>query len=239
MLQFDIVTLFPEGFSYLNESILGRAQKKELIKINIHNLRSFAEGKHKIVDDRPYGGGAGMVLMAPPILRAVEHITSTYSCQNSKRKVILLSPKGRQFSQQTARTLANKFSNIILISGRYEGIDERVKKALRAEEVSVGPYILTDGDIAAMIIVSVVARLVPGVLGSEASLAEESFAEVSKIGGRKSIAAEDKKMFIEYPQYTRPEVFEYKGRKYRVPKILLSGDHKKIKEWRTKHSKCK
>ena len=228
-MRFDIITVFPEIFdSYFNASILKHAQQKKLVEIRAHNLRDFAVDKHKKVDDRPYGGGAGMVLMAEPLLRAMTFVTKKIG--RKKHKVVILSAKGKQFTQAMAYTWAKRYNNIVCITGRYEGIDERVKKALRAEEVSIGPYVLTDGDVAVMTIVSSVARLVAGVLGNTESLAEESFGVVPST----SYKLQATSCAVEYPHYTRPEVLLYGGKKYRVPKVLLSGDHKKIEEWRKK-----
>jgi tRNA (guanine37-N1)-methyltransferase len=215
-MRLDIITIFPKIFdSYLNESILKRAQKRKQVRIKIHNLRDFTKDSHKKVDDKPYGGGAGMVIKAEPVLCAV----SALKIKTKKFKIVILSAKGKQFNQKLAQKWA-KLDQLILISGRYEGIDERVKIALKAEEISIGPYVLTDGDIAAMAIISAITRLIPGVIKPE-SLKEES----------------DFVRELEYPQYTRPEVLVYKGKKYRVPKILLSGNHKKIEEWRKKHQR--
>jgi len=209
-MRFDIVTIFPHAFdSYLNESILKRAQKKKLIQIKIYNLRDFSKNKYKKVDDKPYGGGAGMILMAEPILRAGQFIKS--KVKNKKRKVVVFSAKGKQFNQKMAYDWSKKLNHLILISGRYEGIDERVKQILKAEEISIGPYVLTDGDLPAMAVISAVARLLPGVINCE-SLKEESFFN----------------LLLEYPHYTRPKVFIFKGKKYSVPKVLLSGNHQKI-----------
>ena len=231
-MKFEIVTIFPKIFdSYFNESILGRAQKNKLIEIKTHNLRDYTEDKHKKVDDTPYGGGAGMVLMADPIIKAVDGIA-----KSKKTKIVLFSAKGKQFSQKIAYDWSKKFDQIILIAGRYEGIDERVVKVLKAdlsasaEEISVGPYVLTDGEVPAMTVVSVVSRLVPGVI-KLGSLAEESHWS-QLIKKEKEDKKTEKGNGLEYPHYTRPEVLEYKGKKYRVPKVLLSGDHKKIEEWR-------
>ena len=222
MLTFDVITIFPEAFdSYIKASILGRAVKKRLVKINLVDLRRFTKDRHKTVDDRPYGGGAGMVMKAEPILKAVEEIKK--KAKNEKQKIILLSAKRKQFSQKMAYALAKKYNNIIFISGRYEGIDERVKLILKADEVSVGPYVLTDGDVATMAMISAVARLIPGVIKLE-SLREESHWNLR--------VKEEERGKLEYPHYTRPEVLEYKKKKYRVPPVLLSGDHKKIAEWR-------
>ena len=218
-MRFDIITIFPNIFdSYIKESILGRARAKKLVIIRVHDIRTFSKDKHKKVDDKPYGGGAGMVLQAEPILKTVETVLKL----KAKRKIILLSAKGKQFTQKMAHEWAKKYNQLVLISGRYEGIDERVKTILKAKEVSIGPYVLTDGDAAAMVIVSAVARLIPGVIAFE-SLKEESFFSML--------------LKAEYPHYTRPEILKWKDKTYRVPKILLSGDHKKIKKWREKKRK--
>ncbi|HLA26198.1 MAG TPA: tRNA (guanosine(37)-N1)-methyltransferase TrmD [Patescibacteria group bacterium] len=228
MLQLDILTLFPKIInSYTEESILKRAQEKNLVKIAAHNIRNFSLEKHQKVDNRPYGGGAGMVLMALPILRAVDQIKKT-----AKPKIIILSAKGKQFDQKMAQDLSRRYKHIILISGRYEGIDERVKKILQAEEISIGPFVMTDGDIGALAITSAVVRLLPGVLGNEESLTEESFSKAT-IKNHKAIRLYGSTALTEYPHYTRPEILKYKGKNYAVPKILLTGDHKKIQEWRT------
>ena len=232
MLQFDIITLFPNAFSYFDESIIKRAKERELVKIQFHNLRNFAKDKYKKVDDRPYGGGAGMVLMAQPIISAVESAVKPFQNKGVKSEVVIFSAKGKPFNQKLARQWSNNFSHIVLVSGRYEGIDERAKKILRAEEISIGPYVLTDGDIASMVVVSAVSRLIPGAIKFE-SLQEEShwdkvLKDEQKTGDEKS---------LEYPHYTRPEVLEHKGKKYRAPKVLLSGDHSAIEKWRNKMRK--
>lgn len=217
MKQFDIITIFPKIFnSYFNESIIRRAIKFGKIKINTINLRDFSIDKHKTVDEKPYGGGAGMVLMAEPLIKAVDYIKK--SGKNKKIKTVVFSAKGKQFNQKTAYDWAKKYDQIIFICGRYEGIDERVKNILKADEISIGPYVLTDGDAAAMVVISAISRLIPGVIKLE-SLKEESHFNLR----------------LEYPHYTRPETLEYNGKKYRVPKILLSGNHKKIAEWRENH----
>ncbi len=244
MFHFDIITIFPKIFdSYLNESILKRARGKKLVQIAIHNLRDFSsDKKHKKVDDKPYGGGAGMVLMAEPILLAVSHTAKRKalaspplrpSVQSANRtKIVILSAKGKQFTQKLAHDWLKRYKRIVLISGRYEGIDERVVKALRAEEVSIGPYVLTDGDAAAMVVISSLTRLIPGVIDWK-SLEEESHWNLFLKKEQRDVTVGKG---LEYPHYTRPEVFLYGGKKYRVPKILLSGDHKKIDEWREKHT---
>ena len=209
---FSIITIFPEAFeSYLNSSILKRAQKRGLIKISFLNPRDFVKDKHKTVDDKPFGGGPGMVMKAEPILKAVQ---TTRHLVSSNSKVILLSARGRQFTQKMARDWAKKYKNIILISGHYEGVDERVKKILKAEEISVGDYILTGGELPAMVMVDAVSRHVAGVLGKTESLEE-------KHGS--------------YPVYTRPETIKWRGKNHEVPEVLLSGNHDKIREWRRKH----
>ena len=245
-MNFHIITIFPESMSsYFETSILGKAQRDKQIKINFYNPRDFTEGgKLKLtmpagrqdgktsprslsqVDDKPYGGGAGMVLKAEPILKVVESIKS--KIKNQKSKILILSAKGKQFDQASSLKYAKNYKHIILITGRYEGIDERVRLALKAEEVSIGPYVLTDGEVAAAVMISSIARLIPGVIKLE-SLEEESFL--------KAAMKDEENGNLEYPHYTRPEVIKFKNKNYRVPKILLSGNHKKIKEWREKSRK--
>lgn len=224
-MRFDIITIFPKIFdSYFGESIIKRAVQKGKAKIRVWNLRDFTHSKYKKVDDKPYGGGAGMVLMAEPILGAIQKIKP-----GAKTKVIVLSAKGRQFNQRIAYDWSKKYKNLVFITGRYEGIDERVVKALGAEEISIGPYITTDGDVAVMVIVSALVRLIPDVI-NWSSLEDESFL-------RKTISQETETGQLEYPHYTRPEVLKYKSKKYHVPKVLLSGNHKKIEEWRREQMK--
>lgn len=219
MICFDIITIFPQIFdSYFKESLIKRAQKEKKIKIRVHNLRDWAKDKHQTIDDRPFGGGLGMVFKIEPIYKAVKKIKKS----NTKSKIILLTPRGKQFNQKIAYQLS-KLNQIIMICGRYEGIDERVAKKIADIELSVGPYDLMGGEVPAMIIVETISRLIPGVLGKKQLLKQRITKE---------------KGFIEYPQYTRPEVFEpIRGKKWKVPKILLSGHHKKIEEWRKKHQK--
>ncbi|OGN04070.1 MAG: tRNA (guanosine(37)-N1)-methyltransferase TrmD [Candidatus Yanofskybacteria bacterium RIFCSPHIGHO2_01_FULL_44_22] len=225
MKKFDVITIFPGIFeSFLNESLLARAINKKLISIRAHNLRGWTNDAHKTVDDRPYGGGAGMVLKIEPIFRAVKSLSS-YKVRKVKTRVILLSAKGKQFTQKDARRLA-KYNQLIFICGRYEGVDERVAQHITDEEISVGPYVLFGGEVPAMTIIEAVSRLIPGVVAKEESIKFESFSD-------KNAATK------EYPQYTRPEVFEPtidRKKTWKVPKILLSGDHKKITSWRKKHS---
>ena len=229
---FDIITLFPELFdAYMNASILKRARELGFIEMATRNPRDFATGRHRKVDDTPYGGGAGMVLMAEPILKAVRAAERDrqHRVPKTKTKIIILSAKGKQFNQKIAYAWAKQYRRIVFVSGRYEGIDERVRIALKAEEISLGPYVLTDGDVAAMAIISAVARLIPGVIKPE-SLTDESHRDLFV---RQETAGRGKG--LEYPHYTRPEVFTWGRKTYRVPKVLLSGDHKKIEEWRRTH----
>lgn len=221
MIRFDIITIFPEIFSsYLKESLIARAQKKKLIKINIHNLRKWTNDRHKTVDDRPFGGGLGMVLKVEPIYKAVNKLKATRAAKATK--VIFFTPRGKKLDQQTAFKLS-KLEQIIFICGRYEGVDERVAKKIADMEISIGDYDLMGGELPAMVVIETISRLVPGVLGKEKLLKER----ITKSGG-----------FIEYAQYTRPEVFKpKKGGAWKAPKVLLSGDHKKIEEWRKKYGK--
>lgn len=218
-MKFDIITIFPEFFdSFVNESLIFRAQKNKLIKIKIHDLRHFVKDVHKSVDDRPFGGGLGMVLKVEPIYKAVEKAKE----KNKKTKVILFSPRGKKFNQ----TIANKLSKndqLIFICGRYEGVDERVAQKIADIELSIGDYVLMGGEIPAMVAMETISRLIPGVVGKEQFLKER----VSKTGG-----------FAEYPQYTRPEIFKTRdGKTWKTPKLLLSGNHKEIEEWRAKFGK--
>ncbi|MDP6387776.1 MAG: tRNA (guanosine(37)-N1)-methyltransferase TrmD [Candidatus Pacebacteria bacterium] len=210
-MNFHIITLFPKAFdSYINESIVARAVKGRKIKINLYNPRDFTKDKYKRVDQKPYGGGPGMVIEAESVLKAVEKAVG----KKKKVKIIFLTPNGKQFNNSYAQRLAGTYKDIVIIAGRYEGIDVRVRKILKAENVSVGPYVLTGGELPAMIILDAVSRHIKGVLGNKDSIEE----------GR--VASRD--------VYTRPEVLEYKGKKYRVPKVLLSGHHEKIEKWRKK-----
>ena len=218
-MTFHVVTIFPKIFdSYLSESILKRAQKNNLIDVKIHNLRDWTADKHKTVDDAPFGGGAGMVMKIEPLYKALKTIKQ----KNKIQKIILLSAKGKTWNQATAKKYS-KLDNLILICGRYEGVDERITRFID-EEISIGDYVLTGGEIGAMAIVDSITRLLPGALGNAQSAKNESH----------SVAG-----VLEHPQYTRPEIFAANHNKFRVPKILLSGNHKKIEEWRKKHSKIK
>ena len=229
-MAFHIITIFPKIFdSYFSESIIKRAREKKLIDIKIHNLRDYTTDKHKTVDDTPYGGGAGMVLKVEPIydcLKAIKIQISKSKLQIKsqaknpkyrKPRILLFSAKGKRYAQADAKRLA-KYDNVVMICGRYEGVDERVAKYLVDEEISIGDYILTGGEIPAMVVVDSITRLIPEVLGNAESTKDESF---SRVG------------YLEYPQYTKPAEFK----KWKVPEILLSGDHKKIDIWRKKSSK--
>jgi len=221
-MRFDIITIFPKIFdSYLNESILKRALTKKLIDIKIHNLRDFTSNKHNKVDDRPFGGGPGMVIKIEPLIKAISSILKNKSGRSNKIKVILFSATGKQFNNEMAARLAKKFKNLILVCGRYEGVDERFKKivkdmGLKIEEISTGPYVLTGGELPAMILIDAVSRQIKDVLGKHESL-------------------EEKRLGIGVPVYTRPETFIFRKKKYSTPKVLLSGNHQKIEEWRRKH----
>ena len=241
MLHFDVLTIFPEVFGpYINEAMLNRAQKKRLVKIGVHNLRKWAKDKHKTVDDRPFGGGAGMVMKVEPIYKAVTVLKKVSGQRsNAKSKVILFAAKGKQFDQRMAERYA-KLKHIIFICGRYEGVDERVAKYIADEEVSIGPYVLTGGELPAMTVIDAVTRLIPGVLGNKESLKEESFSKVAlrqaQGAGFGSRSQEFAGQIREYPHYTRPEVFSLGGKKkWRVPKVLLSGNHNNIVKWRSSH----
>ncbi len=209
----DIITIFPEVCEpYLNSSILGIAQEKGKLEIRLHNLRDYTLDKHRKVDDRPFGGGPGMILTPEPVFRAVEHINQISKPKNkTKAKIILLTPQGKTLNQKLAEKLSKR-EHLILICGRYEGVDERVRESLVNEEISIGDYILSGGELAALVLTDSLTRLLPGVLGHKDSNVRESFSD----------------NLLEYPQYTRPADFRGMG----VPRVLLSGDHKKIEEWR-------
>ena len=212
MLKFDIITIFPNIFdSYIKESLIARAQKKRLIKIGVHDLRKWADDRHKTVDDRPFGGGLGMVLKIEPLFKAIRAL------KKKDAKVILFTPRGKKFDQKMAFKLS-KSKHLIFICGRYEGVDERVAQHLVDEEISIGDYDLMGGELPAMVAIETISRLIPGVLGKPQLLKER----ITKNKG-----------FTEYQQYTRPEAF----RGWKVPEVLLSGDHKKIEEWHRKHGK--
>lgn len=212
-MTFHIVTIFPEIFSsYLNEGIIKRAQDAGIVNFEVYNLRDFADDKHKTVDDTPYGGGPGMVLKVEPIWKCVEHIKKKTG--NQEVRVILTSAKGDEYTQSKAEDL-KKYSDVVILCGRYEGVDERIADKVADEEVSIGKYVLTGGELPAMIIADSVTRLLPEVLGNEESLLNESHKELGD---------------IDYPVYTKPENFN----DWSVPDVLLSGNHKKIEQWRNK-----
>lgn len=226
-MQFHVITIFPEICeAYTSASVLGRAQKTDKgkgakvrgkkIEVKYYNPRDYTKDKHKKVDERPYGGGPGMVMVAEPILRAWDKAVGKKKDQK-KVKTLIMSPRGKTFDAAYAKKLANSYEHIVLISGRYEGIDARVKKILKAEEVSVGDYVLTGGELPALTIIDSVARHIPGVLGTFESLEDERVTDGES--------------------YTRPEIFEWKKKKYTVPKVLMEGDHKKIEAWRGKGKK--
>jgi tRNA (guanine37-N1)-methyltransferase len=209
----DILTLFPQVIgAYLNESILKRARNKGVLKVRVHNIRDFTIDKHRVVDDVPYGGGSGMLLKPEPLFRAIECLKR----DREASKVIYLTPQGRIFTQSVAEEFAQEKNPLIFICGRYEGIDERIRIALVDDELSIGDYILTGGELAALVVIDASVRLIPGVLGDEKSKEEESFSHG----------------ILEYPQYTRPR--EYEGLK--VPDVLISGNHKKIEQWKKEMS---
>jgi tRNA (guanine37-N1)-methyltransferase len=212
-MKIDILTLFPEIFQpILDISILGRAQKNNIIQFQLHNIRDFARNKHKQVDDYSYGGGSGMVLSPQPLFDALSHLISE---QPHKPKVIYFSPQGKVLNQQLAKEYARQ-SHLVLLCGHYEGLDQRVIDNFVDQEISIGDYVLTGGELPAMVFIDCISRLIPGVLGNEASLDEESFS----------------KGLLEYPQYTRPQDFEG----HVVPKVLLSGNHHEISQWRKRES---
>ncbi len=218
-MRFHLVTIFPRIFdSYLKESIIGRAQKSGAIEVLTHDLRDYTVDKHKKVDDTPYGGGAGMVLQIQPIHACVLEIKKIIAKkQNNNTRVILLSAKGKKYTQRTAERLA-KYANLILICGRYEGVDERVAECIADEEISIGEYVLTGGELPALVLIDSITRLLSGVLGNEESAKDESH---------------KKKNYKEYPQYSKPQ--EFNG--WEVPEVLLSGNHDAIEKWRKNYFK--
>lgn len=215
-LRFHIVTIFPDMFvSYFAESILSRAIDNKLLELKTYALREYTTDKHRRVDGRPYGGGPGMVMWVDPILNCVEKIRKGIDRRkNTKTLIVLFNAGGEKFTNTTAQKTVKGYTDIIFICGRYEGVDTRVKKILRAQEWSIGEYVLTGGELPAMVCIDAIARQVKGVLHDEASLEEKRMAS--------------------HEIYARPEVYEYEGKKYRVPKVLLSGNHKAIDEYRAK-----
>ena len=208
---FDILTLFPEMFhSPLEESILGKAREAGLIQVNLVNVRDYAEGRHRVTDDYPYGGGKGMIMKPEPIIRGIKAIQAG----NPEARIILMTPQGTPLRHEVVKRLA-QLPHLVLVCGRYEGVDERVRD-VADEEISIGDYVLTGGELTALVVIDAVARLIPGVLGDEGASEDDSFSQG----------------LLEYPQYTRPRAFE--GRK--VPEVLLSGDHQAIERWRRRES---
>ncbi|MFH1193005.1 MAG: tRNA (guanosine(37)-N1)-methyltransferase TrmD [Candidatus Jorgensenbacteria bacterium] len=219
-MTFHIITLFPEAVeTYLRASVLGRAEKRGIVKFNLVNLRPFGLGKHHVVDNSPYGGGPGMVLMVDPIVRAMKSVRSKIRGKKPKVRTILFSTRGKVFDQKAARRLA-RYDHLIFIAGRYEGVDERVAEHVADEEISIGEFVLSGGELPALVVTEAVARHIPGVLGKQESLEEWKGS---------------------YPVYTKPETFTPDSRKkrtkWRVPKVLLSGNHKNIAAWRQKEGK--
>ena len=207
-MEFHVITLFPEMFTALDAGLIGRAQQQDLIAVQAHNLRDHGLGNYRKVDDAPYGGGSGMVMRPEPIAAAIDAVTA----ERPQLLKILMTPQGERFDQPLARELASCSAGLLFIAGRYEGVDDRIHD-LVDRELSIGDYVLSGGELAAMVVIEAVARLLPGVVGNPESLAEESFGSGN---------------LLEYPHYTRPE--EFRG--MRVPEILLSGDHGKIRAWR-------
>lgn len=212
-MKIDVLTLFPQMFMpVLGESVIGRAMENKLLDFNFINIRDFSENKHNKVDDTPYGGGAGMVMAPQPVISAYRSITENLAY---KPYTVYLSPQGKTFNQEKAKEMAT-LSHIVLLCGHYEGIDERIIEEIVDEEISVGDFVLTGGEIPALTVIDAVSRLIPGVLGDENSFADDSFYN----------------SLLEYPQYTRP--YDYNGKK--VPEVLISGNHKNIDEWRREQS---
>jgi tRNA (guanine37-N1)-methyltransferase len=223
-MNFHIISLLPQSaFDYLNQSILKKAQEKKFINIFYYNLRDYSENRHSKVDDSPYGGGPGMVLNAAPILNAVKDIKNKININKkdnqveAKIKIILFTPAGEKFDNKTAKKYCKKYTDIIFICGRYEGVDYRVKKILKAELLSIGDYVVTGGELPAMICIDTISRQIKNVLGDNNSVEENRISSSE--------------------MYTRPEVLEFENKKYKVPKVLLSGNHKEIDEWRLKTKK--
>jgi len=214
MTTFNVVTLFPDSMSsYLNESILKRAIEDKKIKVDFYNPRDFTKNKWQRIDQKPYGGGPGMVIQAEPVIKAIAKAKG----RKKKVKIIFFEPSGKKFDTKYAKKTAKEYKNIILVCGRYEGIDARVKKVFKTDQISIGPYVVTGGELPALVVIDAISRQVPGVLGDYSSLEEER------------ISSSD--------VYTRPDLFTYKNKKYLVPSVLLSGHHKNIDSWRQKTKK--
>lgn len=221
-MKYHILSIFPNILdSYLNDSIIKRAQSKKLIEFKRYDLRDWTHDRHRTVDDTPYGGGAGMLMRIEPLYQALTDIKKQIKkTPTAKKRVVLLSAAGKKWTQALAQKYS-KLNDLVFVCGRYEGVDARISKFVD-EEISIGDYVLTGGELPALVIIDSITRLLPGVLGNQESIMEETHSTEG---------------LKEYPQYTRPEIFAAAGKKYRVPRILLSGDHKKIKEWR--HQKAK
>jgi len=236
-MTFHVISIFPNLFPpYLNESLLKRAQAAGLIEFRVYNLRDYSTDRHHKVDDRPYGGGPGMILKVEPIIRCLQAISYKQKAVTSKKRnlrltaysskahVVALDPAGKQLTQAMAKRLA-KYDQLVLLCGRYEGFDERVYKFVD-EKISIGPYVLAGGELPALVLIDTVSRMIPGVVGDPESIVDETH------------SAEG---YVEYPQYTRPEILEYRisniEYRKRVPTVLLSGNHKKITQWREKHAR--
>lgn len=217
MVRFDVLTLFPGMFApVLAQSMLKRGQEKGLLVVRVHNLRDFTADRHKVVDDTPYGGGAGMVMKAEPILEAVSAVQREAQSQGEEIRLLFPTPHGRPLTQSYAQELATESRRMVILCGHYEGVDERVRLALEPEEISLGDYVLTGGELPALVLIDATTRLVPGVLGDPSSAVDESFSD----------------SLLEYPQYTRPA--EIEG--ITVPEVLLSGHHEAIRLWRRKQA---
>ena len=217
MVRFDVLTLFPGMFApVLAQSMLKRGQDKGLLAVRVHNLRDFTADRHKVVDDTPYGGGAGMVMKAEPILHAVAAVRSEAQSQGEEIRLLFPTPQGRPLTQSYAQELATESRRMVILCGHYEGVDERVRLVLAPEEISLGDYVLTGGELPALVLIDATTRLVPGVLGDPSSAVDESFSD----------------SLLEYPQYTRPA--EIEG--ITVPEVLLSGHHEAIRLWRRKQA---
>jgi tRNA (guanine37-N1)-methyltransferase len=215
-MRFDVLTLFPEMFpGYLGQSLLSQAIENQLVDVQLHNLRNWAKGKHKQIDDRPYGGGPGMVLMAEPVVAAVEAVRQLDEA--GPGKLVMLTPQGRRLTQPIVEELSQE-PGLLLLCGRYEGFDDRVRQILTPDEISIGDFILGGGEVAAMVVIDAVVRLIPGVLGDEESNKQDSFSSANRL--------------LEGPQFTRPR--EFRG--LQVPEILLGGDHEAIARWRKAES---
>ena len=224
-MRYDIISIFPKIFDgFMSEALIARAIKKKIISIRPHDLRKWTTDNHRTVDDRPYGGGAGMVMMVKPIRKAVTALR-----KSKLQKVIVFSAKGKKFTQDTARRWA-KLDQLIFICGRYEGIDERVAQYIADEEISIGDYVLFGGEVPAMVVMEAVTRLLPGAIGQQQSLTDESF------NSTRGIVKVQAMGLLEYPHYTRPEMIKLYGKSRRVPQVLLTGHHQLIEKWRDEQS---